>query len=245
VSVINRWTVCCALLATCVAQVRAESRRVAAGETLTLDADLVLGADDSLDVAGTADKPCSIVGNQHQIRTAENWKGRINLAHARVKGLGTGAIKPEVYGIVVRASGDASVTIADTLFEESAGVNVINNGNSTTSFLRNRIAANCVVPVHKDIGSSRECFVARGNSPAKKLFQGNRIFRGHAEFESPGWMIGGDTDSHSNLLIGLRVKLKARGVDTVIRGNYLHVLMPRTAEYPTGARSPPSTPAKA
>jgi hypothetical protein len=46
------------------------------------------------------------------------------------------------------------------------------------------------------------------------------------------WRIGGDTDEDSNLVIGLRGGIFAYGEGTVVRGNYVHVLMPRTAEYP-------------
>jgi hypothetical protein len=40
-------------------------------------------------------------------------------------------------------------------------------------------------------------------------------------------MIGGGRDADSNILIGHRVKIVARGHTSIIRGNYLHVLMPR------------------
>src|SRR5438105_4267229 len=84
----------------------------------------------------------------------------------------------------------------------------------------------------KDIGKSSPCFVARGNSPARKLFQANRIYRSACRFSGPNWLIGGDTDADSNVCIGLRIGLFAEGEKTVVRGNYLHLRMPITKEFP-------------
>lgn len=227
------WPVLCFLFLTSqwpVAQ--AESRRMGPGETLTLSEDLVLGRDDSLEAAGTEEKPCKIVGNGHQVRTVENWQGRMALAHCRLQGLGTSALKPEFHAIEVQAKGSAAVTIEHCIFDECASVSINNGDKSTAAFLHNTILANSRAPVSKDIGDSRPSFHARGNSPEPKRFQGNRIYKASAEFESPNWLIGGDTDRESNHLVGHRVKILARGNTSVIRGNYLHVLMPRNKEFP-------------
>jgi hypothetical protein len=202
------------------------------GETLTLTEDLVLEARDSLTIAGTAEKPCKIVGQGHQIRTVENWKGKLTLSHCRLVQLGKEGIKPETPAIQIQAADDASITIEHCIFDECAAVHIQNYGDSTTAFNHNTILANSRVAVSKDVGDSRPCFFARGNSPAKKTFQGNRIFKATVELESPQWLVGGDNDRESNLLIGHRVKIIARGDTSVIRGNYLHVLMPRTTEFP-------------
>lgn len=210
----------------------AASRDVPAGETLTLSEDLVLSGDDALAVAGTADKPCTLVGNNHQIRTDDNWSGRLTLTHCRLKGLGAGGLKPEFRALDLRATKSAAVRIEHCTFDESAGVRVSNAGESTTAFRHNTILANPLVPISKDLGDSRECFLAVGNSKAPKFFQGNRIFQSHVAFESPNWLVGGDADADSNLLIGMRVKITARGDSSIIRGNYLHVLMPRNGRFP-------------
>lgn len=214
------------------AAARAESRDLAAGETLTLAADLVLADGESLRAAGTEDKPCTIVGQGHQIRTVDGWTGRLTLTHCRLKGLGTGALRPEVHAIRAHAAGEAAVRIEHCTFDGCAGVSVFNGGRSTTAFRYNTVLANSLVPVSKDIGDSRACFLAEGDSPVPKFFQGNRVFKAHAEFRSPRWLIGGDTDRDGNLFIGHRVKITAGGDTSVIRGNYLHVLMPRDEQFP-------------
>jgi hypothetical protein len=210
----------------------AAEHKLAPGKTLSLSEDLVLSGDDTLAFIGTADEPCKIVGEGHQIRTAENWRGTFTMQHCRCEGLGKDTFKPEFHAINIRAAGEAKVTIEHCVFDACAGISVNNGGQSTTAFRYNRVLESSIVPVKKDLGDSRESFVARGNSPAQKYFQGNLILRAHCEFDSPKWLIGGDSDKESNILIGLRIKILCRGDTSVIRGNYLHVLMPRNAEYP-------------
>jgi hypothetical protein len=65
-----------------------------------------------------------------------------------------------------------------------------------------------------------------------KWFQGNYIERCQARFTAPNWLVGGDTDAESNICIGIRIGLFAEGEGTVVRGNYLHLRMPITKEFP-------------
>ncbi len=132
-----------------------------------------------------------------------------------------------------KAGGDAAIQIEHCTFDASAALRVDNGGQSTTAFRHNTILENSLVPQSKDIADSRPVFEASGSSPAPKFFQGNRIYRGATEFNSKHWLIGGDSDAESNLLIGIRIKISAaRNAGSVIRGNYLHLLMPINEEFP-------------
>ncbi len=105
-------------------------------------------------------------------------------------------------------------------------------GNRQRVF-ENVLPENSLVTQSKDLGESRSVFEATGNSPAPKFFQGNRVYRGAMEFNSKNWLIGGDSDAESNILIGIRVKIStARNANCIIRGNYLHLLMPINEEFP-------------
>jgi hypothetical protein len=206
----------------------AESHHLPPGQTLTLTADLLLEGNNTLDLSGTPDQPCIIDGQNHQIRTAPAWKGQISITHTRINNLGTA----QAPAIDVNAAGEASITIDHSRFDACGAVTIFNGGNSTTRFTRNTLLDTSLVPVDKDINKSKESFLARGNSPAPKFFQGNRIYKAHVQFDSPHWLIGGDSDADSNLLIGHRVKIVAAGNTSIIRGNYLHVLMPRNEQFP-------------
>jgi len=64
-----------------------------------------------------------------------------------------------------------------------------------------------------------------GNTPAAKLFQGNRIAAGRVIFsDTSNWTIGGDIDANSNILIGPRctINLLSGSTNIAVRGNYSH-----------------------
>ena len=77
------------LLAWCavVGQAKAATYQIAAGKTLDLKADLVLAGADVLEVQGTADKRCTIQGNDFRIRTAPGWRGQVSLLYCDIRGL--------------------------------------------------------------------------------------------------------------------------------------------------------------
>lgn len=224
--------IACSLAPAPIAAVAAATQ-VPAGQTLTLTQDLVLTGTDTLMIAGTAENPCTIQGNHHQIKTDGTWTGQVKIAHARIHNLGGRGSKPQLYSFDLKAGGNAEINIEHCMFDSSAALRVDNGGQSTTAFRHNTILENSLVPQSKDIADSRPVFEASGSSLAPKFFQGNRIYRGTTEFNSQHWRIGGDSDAESNILIGIRIKIStARNAGSVIRGNYLHLLMPINEEFP-------------
>ena len=195
---------------------------VEAGKTLTLTEDLVLTGADALEVRGVRDARCGILGNGHSIRTAEKWTGRIRITEADLKGLGS-AKNP---AIDVRAAGRAEVSIDGCVFDECGPLALRTDETATARVAGCTILDNSTVSVDKAREKSFPVFVARGSSPAPKLFQGNRVYKSHLEIDAPSWRIEG------NLMIGWRSGIFASGAATVVTGNYIHVLMPRTADFP-------------
>ena len=61
-----------------------------------------------------------------------------------------------------------------------------------------------------------------GNSGNTKLFQGNRVGAGITRFGGQQWLIGGDTDAHSNVVMGPRGVMRVSASQSVIKGNYCH-----------------------
>ena len=99
-------------------------------------------------------------------------------------------------------------------------------------FRHNTVLENSVVAISKDVGNSGDAFMATGNSKANQRFQGNFIPRGKVVIRAANWLIGGDKDEDSNLFIGMRIGIVADGEGTIVRGNYFHLRMPITKEYP-------------
>jgi hypothetical protein len=213
---------------------------VGPGQTLSLTEDVVLTGADVLEVNGTPERGCTLAGNGHTIRTRGEWTGAVRLRHCLVRGLGAEArltadgrrIAREFPALDLTATGRACVVIEHCDFDACAAVHVRNDGDSTTAFRFNTLRDTTLARADKDVDKSLPCFVARGGSPARKVFQGNRVFRSQARFAGPNWLVGGDTDADSNLCVGLRVGLFAEGEGTAVRGNYLHLRMPITHEFP-------------
>jgi ferric-dicitrate binding protein FerR (iron transport regulator) len=212
---------------------------VKAGETLALTEDLVLAGDDSLDVQGTASSRCAIEGNRHRIRTSGAWTGRLRISSCDLRELGPlatftkeGRPAGPSHAIDLAASGDAEILIEACVFAASSSVQLKLDGRSTARVVGNLSKEDSVVWVDKAVEKSAPFFASTGTSAAPKFFQGNRIYRSQVQITGRNWTIGGEKDAESNLIIGLRAGLFATGEGTVVRGNYLHVLMPRTPEYP-------------
>jgi ferric-dicitrate binding protein FerR (iron transport regulator) len=212
---------------------------VQAGESLALTEDLVLSGTDTLEIKGTPERPCALVGNRHRIRTSGTWTGKVRIAHCDVRELGDrvtfspeGKITSQAPALELTASQDAEISIDRATFRASSSVRLRLDGASTARFTNSVCAEDSVVSVDKARERSFAFFEATGSSGAPKVFQGNRVYRSYVEVTGKNWTIGGETDAESNLIIGLRAGLLAYGEGTIVRGNYFHVLMPRTAEYP-------------
>lgn len=213
---------------------------VEAGQTHSLADDLVLDRDDVLEIRGTLEKPCLLVGERHGIRSGSQWTGTIKITHCVIRNLGglpkrgaDGKVTgPGASAIDLRVAGNGGVTVEDCTFDGCSAIRLVTDERSTAIFRNNTILENSAVAISKDIANSGDCFFASGSSRARKLFQGNFIPRGKVVIHAPNWLIGGDRDAESNLFIGLRIGIVADGEGTVVRGNYFHLRMPITDEYP-------------
>jgi len=195
---------------------------IEAGQTLTLAEDRVLSGPDSLEVRGTPDRRCVIVGNGHSIRSDGRWTGRLKIRDCDVRGLGTARI----HALDLKAEDQAGILLDRCTFDGSSSISLRTDGASEARVTACIVLENSTVAVDKAREKSFPVFIARGSSTAAKLFQGNRVYKSHLEIEAPSWRIEG------NLLIGWRSGIFASGAGTVVSGNYIHVLMPRTPEFP-------------
>jgi hypothetical protein len=213
---------------------------IEAGKTHMLKEDLVLDGDDVLEMRGTAEKPCTLAGNRHAIRSGPKWTGSLKITHTTIRDLGglpkraaNGLISgPGALAIDLKVAGEGAVSIENSTLDACSAIHLHTDGASTARFRHNTVLENSVVAISKDVGNSGDCFTATGNSKAQKLFQGNFIPRGKVVIRAPNWLIGGDNDADSNLFIGYRIGIVADGEGTIVRGNYFHLRMPITKEFP-------------
>ncbi|HEX5271341.1 MAG TPA: hypothetical protein VFW33_12670 [Gemmataceae bacterium] len=219
---------------------RAAPLVVEAGQTHTLREDVTLDGDDVLEVRGTPEKPSVLVGNRHRIRSGPKWTGSLKITHCTIRDLGglpRRTADDRVQGpgdpaFDLKVAGKGGVVIEHCTLDACAALRLQTDESSTASFRHNTVLENAAVAVSKDIGNSGDCFTATGTSREKKWFQGNFIPRGKVVLRGANWLVGGDRDADSNLFIGYRIGIVADGAGTVVRGNYFHLLMPITKEYP-------------
>jgi hypothetical protein len=199
----------------------AASRTLEAGGVLGISEDLVLSGDDVLQVNGTAEKHCRLDANAQQIRTTRDWKGRIEVHYCEFRGLGSA----KVAALDITAAGEGNqIVIENSEFIACGAVHLANEENSATVFRKNAIHPTSMVPVTNLPSESPPCFRATGQSPARKLFQGNYVGKSVVLFDNTrNWRIGGDKDEDGNVLTGLRASLSIhRCADVLVRGNYIH-----------------------
>jgi hypothetical protein len=230
----------CLLVMPCPGPALAASIIIAAGQTHTLHEDLVLKGNDVLEIQGTAARPCLLVGNRHCIRSGPSWVGALKITYCTIRDLGglpqrgaDGLVKgPGLAALDVKVTGQGAVAVEHCTLDACAAIRLQTDGASTAAFRHNTVLENSVVAISKDIGHSGDFFTATGNSRGKKLFQGNFVPRGKVALRSANWLVGGDRDADSNLFIGYRIGIVADGEGTVVRGNYFHLRMPITREFP-------------
>jgi hypothetical protein len=185
-----------------------------------LSSDVVLTGSESFARDGADGGTCRIVGNGHGIRTIVPWTGHLVIRHCSITRLGSASTP----AVALDMSEGASATIEDSTLDASGAVEITDSDSATTVFRNNVVFDSSVVALDADSGKTTPAFTALGTSTAQKLFQGNRIDRSSCTFASPNWLVGGDTDAESNVLVGLRAGIVVRASGVVVRGNYVHNL---------------------
>jgi hypothetical protein len=178
-----------------------------------LSGDIVLTGSDSFERAD-----CLIVGNGYGIRAVAPWTGHLVIRRCMLVGVGSASTP----AIALEMSESASAVIEDSTFDRCGAVRVNDDGTATTAFRNNVVLDTSVVALDTDSSRTTPAFEAVGTSTASKLFQGNRIGRSGCTFASPNWLVGGDSDAESNILVGLRAGIVVASSGIVVRGNYVH-----------------------
>src|SRR5262249_9425631 len=160
---------------------------VEAGQTHALTEDLVLNGTDTLEIKGTADKPCSLVGNRHRVRSGDNWTGALKITHCTIKDLGGLQKRNDTTGLItgngptafdLKVGGKGGITIENCTLDACSAIHLQTNDNTMAGIRNNTILDTSVVAITKNVEHSGEAFSAGGNSKERKVFQGNFVPRG-------------------------------------------------------------------
>jgi hypothetical protein len=192
------------------------------GPVFNLSADMVLSGSQAASFAGTTSNHCAINGNGFQIRSTGTFTGSLTISNCDIRGLGT-ATNP---AIDVTVSGSGSVQLTGNVFDTFGTVSIGTNDQALAVVRNNEFRENTLVPVTslptEYAGQTLPVFHATGNSSAQKFFQGNNVGLSTVVFDSTrNWLIGGDTDAQSNVLMGVRCGFTvSNSSGMVLRGNY-------------------------
>jgi len=196
------------------------------GQTVTLPSNLILSGADTVDLIGSAANPCILQGNGHSIlATDHTWNGHLTIQYCTVSNLGT--ITNDAFNL--SAVDNGAITIENSTWDLSSSLVLEVAGNASVSFRYNLIPDTSLFPVSNgEPGQpyTRYCLQGKGTSTGSKVIAGNRIYKTFIDtLAATGWLIGGDTDADSNIVIGKRGGFYV-GSGNVLRHNYSQALMP-------------------
>jgi hypothetical protein len=195
-------------------------------KTVDLTADVMMAGATGYELVGAADKRIRLNGHGHSIKSDADASGPLTLKFVDVFDLG-GGNTTDIDSTDVTTSG--AITIEDCNFDTSNSLALVSTGAGTVSIKRNLFRSNMRQQIGQNprgavTGSSSPALRLKGKSTGAKVFAGNNVGAGWVQFEdTTNWMVGGDTDADSNILIGPRVGIYMEmSSSSTIRRNYSH-----------------------
>jgi hypothetical protein len=152
-----------------------------------------------------------VVGNGYTVAPTS-----ISIKNSLVTGLGS-LTTPGIDGAV------SSVDIEGSIFEATGAVHLKTTGDAIVK--NSEFRANNLIAFDASDPDASPAVQFSGTSSQSKTFQGNAIGAGRLVFDgTSNWLIGGDTDDQTNILIGPRCSIYVQngGTNITIRGNYDH-----------------------
>jgi hypothetical protein len=169
----------------------------------------------------------AVRGNGHAVSV----RGKLTINSSLITGLGSMTIvdpshaDPNTVVMLPGITGTLSdVDIQDSVFEATGTLHLAIAGSGDVLIKNNEFRANNLLKFVPSGPDASPVLQISGKNAKTRRFQGNRVGAGIVRFErTSGWLIGGDTDAQSNVLIGPRCVLAlANCRDMHVIGNYIH-----------------------
>lgn len=187
-------------------------------QTVTLSADVALSGSAGYELVGSPGARIRLNGNGHKI--GGTTSGPLTLKFVDVVDLGDRA---DTGSPSINVTTTGAVTIEDSAFETSNPVRV---SPETASLRRNLFRSNMRQPIGQYPGppSSHPAVQVGGSTTGAKVFAGNNVGAGWVQIDAArNWLVGGDADGDSNILIGPRVGISVQNSTGIqVRRNYSH-----------------------
>ena len=170
----------------------------------------------------------AVRGHGHTVTVS----GKLTIKNSLITGLGSLTIVDPSHAdpnsaVVVRGmTGDLSgnVDIQDSIFEATGALHLAISGRGNVMIRNNEFRASNFIKFVPNNPEASPVIQISGQGGKQRLFQGNRVAAGIVRFEdASGWLIGGERDAQSNILIGPRCVLCLVNCrDMHVIGNYIH-----------------------
>jgi hypothetical protein len=194
--------------------------------TVSLDADVSLAGAQGYELVGSAGKRIRLNGNGHRILSATGASGPLTLKFVDAFDLGSTTDTTQS-SFEVTTTGP--ITIEDSAFDTSNTIRLAAGGAAPVSIRRNLFRSNMRMPLGQNpasavTGASYPSIRLSGLGTGPKVFAANNTAAGWVQLEkTTNWVVGGDTDADSNVLIGPRVGIYAQTTsNSQVRRNYSH-----------------------
>jgi hypothetical protein len=188
--------------------------------TVDLTADVTVGSQ-GYSLVGTAGGRVRLNGHGHRIVSGGS-AGAVTLQFVDIFDLG-GAAETDTSAIDVTTS---ALIVEDCNFDTSNTVMFDLGGSATASVKRNTFRSNMRMRIGQqpEGPESFPVVVFSGASSGAKAFAGNNVAASWVAFDGArNWVVGGDSDADSNVLIGPRVGIQLMGGSGMqVRRNYSH-----------------------
>lgn len=201
---------------------------------VNLNANILLDGADVLEWVGTPSQPCIVNGNNFRVMLdgGGSWTGRFKCSNAIVTGLGTETLHAigDNSGTRYGYMNGAQLVLENCELHRGGSIEVFTANGASIVIRNSTYAADNLVPAGHDAAENIPWFTDTGSSTAPKVFQGNKVYRSYANFNSPNWTIGApkgipcsDT-AVNNLFLGPRVGFQLmNAAGSYASCNYVHV----------------------
>ena len=197
------------------------------GQTVNLTSDVTISGSTGYTLTGTATSRVRLNGNGHSIVSTDGASGSLVLQFVDVFDLGN---ESDTSQSAINVTTTGALTLEDSNFDTSNTFSLTLNGAATASIQRNTFRSNMRMPLGQEPdsysadGASYPVLQIPGSAQGNTVLAGNNVGAGWVEFDNMNnWIVGGDTDADTNVLIGPRVGIATGGSTAMqVRRNYSH-----------------------
>lgn len=208
--------------------------------TVSLTGDVLLTGSQNYILAGTASQRIALQCNGHSFIVPDGtWTGTFSLQYVDWSNCGSATVPAfggTTAGQMAYVNGGA-VLLDHVTLHTSGDIQPYTGPGACVSVTNSVFASDNVWPSGMNDQAVPGIFYERGSSTCAKVFQGNRLEKSWAWFESPNWLVGSRTCTAgdaplTDFFIGERAGFGLMGTGSEAACNYTHSIIQVTPQRP-------------